>query len=86
MTKVYCYQLAAIMCIDLPAPDNGRITYSTDTTSLYDFGTVATYECDIGFGLNGGVVTRTCRGDDSDSDGTWSGIAPSCLRKFMSRL
>ncbi|XP_064387965.1 uncharacterized protein LOC135336171 isoform X3 [Halichondria panicea] len=68
-----------LICTSLPTPDNGRIIYSIDSTSLYEFGTVATYVCDSGFGLSGGVISSTCGGDDSDPVGTWSGTAPSCL-------
>ncbi len=67
------------MCNSLPTPDNGRIIYPTDSTSPYEFGTVATYVCSSGFGLSGGVISSTCGGDDSDPVGTWSGTAPSCL-------
>ena len=40
-------------------------------------GGVATYTCDPGFILNG-EPTRNC-----SSDGTWSGMAPTCERKFI---
>ncbi len=70
---------SVLICTSLPTPDNGRIIYSIDSTSLYEFGTVATYVCDSGFGLSGGVISSTCGGDDSDPVGTWSGTAPSCL-------
>ncbi len=69
--------IIAIMCSDLPPPDNGRITYSTDTTSPYDFGTVATYVCDTGFGLVGGG-SRLCGGRDTSPSGSWSEAASTC--------
>ena len=40
-------------------------------------GGVATYTCDSGFTLVGDP-TRIC-----GSDGTWSGMAPTCERKFI---
>ncbi len=38
---------------------------------------MATYSCDIGFGLSGDVM-RTCGGDMSNSTGVWSGSEPTC--------
>ena len=73
--------IAAIMCTDLPAPADGRVTY-TDTTSPYDFGTVATYVCDSGFGISGGNRTRACGGLDLSTVGTWNGIAATCDCEF----
>ena len=40
-------------------------------------GGVATYSCDFGFFLVGDR-TRSC-----GSDGTWSGMAPTCARKLI---
>ena len=40
------------------------------------FGDTVTYTCDAGFDLSGDVM-RTCQ-----SDGTWSGSAPMCDRKY----
>ena len=40
-------------------------------------GGVATYTCDSGFTLVGDP-TRIC-----GSDGTWSGMSPTCERKFV---
>ena len=65
------------MCANLSFPTNGAIVYSPDTTSPYDFGTKATYECDSGFGLIG-METRTCDGDDSSPIGEWTGMAAVC--------
>lgn len=80
------YQLflhAAIMCPDLPDPDNGDITFVTDVTATFDVLTTATYSCDPGFGLNGGTAVRTCNGDSTSPIGDWSGTAPTCERMFM---
>ncbi len=71
----------AIVCSDLPAPDNGRVSYSTGTIVPYDFGTTATYICDTGFGLVGGA-TRSCSGNSSTVDGTWTGTVPTCQGKL----
>ena len=60
----------------LTAPTNGRIDYTTDATAPHDFGTVATYVCDPGYGRVGDL-TRTCGG----STGVWSGSAATCARK-----
>ena len=38
-------------------------------------GDTVTYTCDAGFELNGDAM-RTCQ-----SDGTWTGSAPTCDRK-----
>ena len=76
-----CFVFAAIVCTNLTAPTNGRIVYSSDTTSPYDFGTEATYECDIGFGISQGDRMRTCGGFGSSTEGMWSGDAASCQRE-----
>ena len=82
------------MCTSLPAPDNGVIIYSTDITSPFDFGTVATYVCNTGFGLIGEEATQLCDGDDSSPNGVWSGRSPMCdgqsiyvhIRSYVSKL
>ena len=66
------------MCNALPAPDNGRVVFSTGVSAIYSFGTVATYICDPGFGIVGGTILRTCGGDGLTPNGTWTGSAPSC--------
>ena len=81
--KVDCqsHSIAAIMCVELTAPANGQIAYSTDQTPDFDFGTVVTYTCDRGYGISGGDSERLCGGDGSTSNGMWSEVAPSCERK-----
>ena len=60
-------------CPDLPAFSGGSISYDfeffTDIGG-HPYGTVATYECDIGTLV--GNRRRTCE------NGVWSGIIPSC--------
>ena len=68
------------MCADLPDPENGDITFVTDVTATFEVLTTATYNCDLGFGLNGGTTVRTCNGDSTSPDGDWSGTAPTCER------
>ncbi len=67
----------AITCSSLSPITNGRISYSPDTTSPFDLGTVATYSCDNGLFLSGSE-SRTCEGDGSSITGMWSGTAPIC--------
>ena len=67
---------SAITCSSLGAFANGQITYSTDTTSPHDFGTVATFTCNTGFSLSGDS-TRIC-----GSGGVWSGSSPVCIGKL----
>ena len=66
------------MCDFIPDPDNGRVTFSPDATPPFDFETRATYICNSGYGISGGNVLRTCRGDGLTANGTWTGTAPFC--------
>lgn len=50
----------------------------------FDFGTVAIYTCNTGFGLSGGDVQTTCSGDSSSVMGSWTGTVPSCERESNS--
>jgi len=64
------------ICPDLPDPANGFINFTfrvvnTDDTSARS-GDLAQYGCNEGFQLVG-FSTRVC-----DSDGRWSGTAPTC--------
>ncbi len=52
------------------------IAYNIGTASSRPANTVATFTCDTGYTLNGGI-TRTC-----GSDGVWSGSTPVCQRKW----
>ena len=70
----------AIVCDHLPDPVNGDISFYSDTTAPFDFGTNATYSCDSGFGLSGEDTVRTCDGEGSSPNGDWDGTAPTCER------
>ena len=69
---VYYYSTAAITCPSLSPLTNGVISYSPDTSSPYDIGTMATYSCNVGFFLEGDMA-RAC-----NNVGTWDGTNPSC--------
>ena len=57
------------------APINGMVSYSSPVEKgSYVFGTVATFSCSPGFGLDG-TSTRTC----DTEQGTFSGTTPSCI-------
>ena len=68
------------MCPPLPDHPYGSITYSSDNTPPYVFGTQAMYavECPEGFERKGGDDVRTCTGDGSSPVGQWNGTAPNC--------
>ena len=70
--------LTVIMCPDLPDPENGDIEYSTDLTATFEAPTTAVYKCDPGYSLAGGDSVRTCTGTGENTDGDWTGSAPTC--------
>ena len=55
-------------CSDLSDPDNGRVLVSGRI-----IGSIATYDCNEGFELQGGSSTRVCRDNQE-----WSGTTPTC--------
>ena len=55
-------------CGSLTSPVNGRIVISSTT-----FESTASYLCNSGYNLVG-VNSRTCQ-----SNGQWSGVAPTCI-------
>ena len=61
----------AVICVTPTNPINGMVTLPSGL-SIGSAGTLAVYSCDFGYALNGSS-TRTCQ-----SDGTWSGAAPTC--------
>ena len=62
---------AVVDCGTLAAPQNGKVTLTTAT-----FMSTANYSCNSGYTLSGNE-TRTC-----EATGTWSGITPTCDRKY----
>ena len=70
---------AEYKCPDLPDPTSGRVTFAPDTVAPFNLSTTSTYSCDQGFGLNGNP-TRTCGSnvDNTNSEGLWSGVTPTC--------
>ena len=60
---------SVVTCPDLDDPADGSVNY------LVAVGSTAEYACNEGFELVG-TNTRTCQ-----SDGTWSGEAPTCQRR-----
>ena len=68
----YVFLHYVALCPALTNPDNGMVMWDTLAP-----GGVATYICDPGFILVGDS-TRIC-----GSDGTWSGMAPTCEREFI---
>ena len=61
--------------MNLLNPRDGSVSLTSTT-----FNSVAMYGCNEGFSLMG-VATRICQ-----ADGTWSGEAPTCERKFIITL
>ncbi len=60
-----------IICSDLSSLVNGNVHYGgAGSSDSRPVDTVATYNCNTGYTLNGDSTTRTC-----GSDGVWSGSA-----------
>ena len=69
------------MCPHIADPFNGQITFSSDRTAPFEFGTTATYSCDDNHVLSVGDTVRTCVSDGSSDVGVWSGSELFCLCK-----
>lgn len=67
------------MCPHIPNPQHGRIEFEDDTTAPFELGTTATYQCELGFGLQGDYYVRTCVMDGLGPDAVWNASAPSCV-------
>ena len=65
-------------CGPLSAPDDGQVSFEPDGTTV--FRSRAVYSCNTGFTLDGDK-TRVCREDE-----TWSGSAPTCVRKLKKQF
>ena len=70
----------AIFCEDAEIPENGQISYSTETDNGYPFGTVANISCGPGFSLIGNN-TRICSANNTVV-GVWRENSPTCDGKF----
>ncbi len=70
------------MCSDPPMFANGQIFFTNNAISPFDFGTNATYICDLRFSLSG-TGTRTCTGDGSSPVGMWTGDDPTCICEYF---
>ncbi len=70
---LYIHNLHPVVCLSLPAPNNGIVSYSDPPLGL---NTVATYTCETDYTLIGNT-TRTC-----ENDGMWSGSATTCEGEF----
>ncbi len=68
---------AAITCPGLSPVTNGDIFYDPDVIDPYDYDTMATYSCDVGYFLEGNSIRR-CGGDGSSTTGSFDGLSPIC--------
>ena len=71
-SRVYVCLHYVALCPALSNPTNGEVMWDSLAP-----GGVTTYTCDPGFSLVG-EPTRIC-----GSDGTWSGMPPTCECKFI---
>ena len=67
-------ELIAVDCGDLTPPSKGSVAF---TFTTFGNGSIANYSCDTGYILYGDM-NRTCQ-----SNGTWSGSAPTCEGRFL---
>ncbi len=65
-------------CPDIDNPDNGRIDFAPDSMAPFDNGTIATYDCDLGYQSEGGDRVRVCEENGFSEIGAWRGTAPVC--------
>ena len=69
--------ISAITCPEVSFPANGQVNFINDSNAPYDFGTIISYSCHSGFVVSGDLI-RTCEGNGTDPNGTWSGTSPVC--------
>ena len=74
--------LAAITCPGLNPVTNGDIFYDPDVFDPYDYDTMATYSCDVGYFLEGNSIRR-CSGDGSSTTGSFDGLSPICTGMYV---
>lgn len=65
-------------CSDIGDPDNGNIKFVGDSTAPFSIGTMAVYDCDKGFRVDGDRV-RVCVGGSQ----AWNGTETVCSRKYL---
>ncbi len=70
------------MCPDIVDPLNGQIIFSPDELAPFRYETVATYSCEVSYGVNGDK-NRMCTGNGSSLVGVWDGEAPICDRTLV---
>ena len=75
--RYYPVFLFLVVCLFLPTPTNGMISYSDPTLGV---GSVASFSCDPGFMISD--ATRST--SDCQADGQWSSIPPTCMGMFIS--
>ena len=63
---------------DAPSVPMNSVQISPSASSVYDFNTVISYECVIGFELVFGHIERICT-----EQKVWSGEEPVCKSKFF---
>ena len=66
----------AVDCMDPPALTSGTVDTSRGTT----YQSVAVYQCDEGYTLQGQAITACL------DNGTWSGPTPTCAREWPTEL
>ena len=71
-----------IKCPQTNDLSNGIISYSSEIINgSYSFGTVATFSCSPGFGLNG-LQSRKCVNGGNSTTGVFSGDDPNCTGMY----
>ena len=73
---VYCLLTAVVDCMNPPALASGSVDTSRGTT----YQSVAVYQCDEGYTLQGQAITACLE------NGTWSGPTPTCAREWTTQL
>ncbi len=76
--KCMTFHYVAIECDRLTSPINGGLSFSPDNFPPYDYGTIVTYLCNVGW-YRSGVQTRQCLGNGDSPNGIWNGFAATCL-------